>query len=47
MAYVATTTFMANGEQIRRGQVLKDSEVKLWLNYQLLISCEYLRHVSN
>jgi hypothetical protein len=46
MDYLATTTFMASGEQITRGRVLKGKEVSKWLNYQMLEDAGYIRRIE-
>jgi hypothetical protein len=45
--YVATTTFMANGKEIKRGAVIKGKEVAKWLNYQLLETAGYIRRIES
>ena len=44
--YLATTTFMACGKEIRRGKVLKGAEVAKWLNYQSLEDAGYIRRIA-
>jgi hypothetical protein len=46
MKYIATTTFMANGQNIQRGTILDGKEVSKWLNYQLLEIGGYIRRIE-
>jgi hypothetical protein len=46
MKYVATTSFMANGNQVQRGAILDGKEVAKWLNYQLLETAGYIRRIE-
>jgi hypothetical protein len=46
MKYIATTTFMANGETVQRGSILDGKEVAKWLNYQLLEIGGYIRRIE-
>jgi hypothetical protein len=46
MEFLATTTFRANGKEIRRGAVLKGKDVSKWLNYQMLEDAGYIRRIE-
>lgn len=47
MEYLATTTFMADGKEIRRGTVLKGKVVSKWMNYQALEDAGYIRKIES
>jgi hypothetical protein len=46
MDYIATTTFMADGKEIRRGSIIKGKTVGKWPNYQALEDAGYIRRVE-
>jgi hypothetical protein len=47
MDYIAMTTFMANGKQIKRGTVLKAKDVAKWMNLPMLEAGGYLRRIES
>jgi hypothetical protein len=45
--YIATTTFMAEGKEIRRGTIVKGKTVCRWANYQILEAAGYIHRVES
>jgi hypothetical protein len=45
--YIATTTFMAEGKEIRRGSIIKGKTVAKWMNFQLLEAAGYIRRIES
>jgi hypothetical protein len=46
MEYMATTTFMADGKEIRRGSIIKGKTVSKWPNYMALEEAGYIRKIE-
>ena len=47
MDYMATTTFMAEGKEIRRGSIIKGKTIAKWMNYQALEEAGYIRRIES
>jgi len=45
--YIAITSFLADGKQILRGQVIKGKIVAKWMNYQLLEDAGFIRRIES
>jgi hypothetical protein len=46
MDYIAMTTFMAGGKQVKRGQIIKAKDAAKWLNLAMLEAGGYVRRIE-